>query len=77
MKIEYDEEADALYFQFLSCSAARTIDINEDIAVDLNGQGKIVGIEILNASKIINLNSFKTINLQMPAKYMPSITEQL
>ena len=76
MKIEYDEEADALYFQFLNCLAACTIDVGEDVAVDLNGKGKIVGIEILNASRNISLNCLKTIQVQVPAKYMPLAAEE-
>ena len=55
MKVEYDKEADAAYI-YLKASiedgeAKKTITAKDDIIFDLDEKGKILGIEILNASK--------------------------
>ncbi len=52
MRITYDPEADALYICFQKQPAvAETHQVNDDIAVDLDEQGQIVGLELLFASK--------------------------
>lgn len=58
MKIEakYDKEADAAYLSLKKIKkgeAVKTISLNEDIIIDLDKKGKILGIEILNASKTL------------------------
>jgi Uncharacterized conserved small protein len=51
MKIEYDPEVDALYIEFRDVYADRNIDIEEGVSVDLDADGHIVGLEILDASE--------------------------
>jgi len=51
MKIEYDVEVDALYIEFRDVHADRNIDIEEGVSIDLDADGHIVGIEILDASE--------------------------
>ena len=48
--IDYDQEADVLYFSFRKPQRAKkTVEINEDILIRKDGT-QIVGITILNAS---------------------------
>ncbi len=61
MKITYDKEADAAYI-YLEGSiedgeAKKTVELNDNIIVDFDKEGKLLGIEILNASKILNKKS--------------------
>ena len=51
MKIEYDPEVDALYIELRDVNADRNIDIEEGVSVDLDAEGHIVGLEILDASQ--------------------------
>ena len=54
MKTTYDKEADAAYIYFKDISAGEvfaTISLNENINVDLNKEGRTLGMEILNATK--------------------------
>lgn len=51
MKITYDPEADALYIELRNVQAADATDIEEGVSVDLDQDGHIIGIEILDASK--------------------------
>ena len=50
MKITYDPEADALYIALRDVPAVDGIDIEEGVSVDLDKDGHIIGIEILDAS---------------------------
>ncbi len=67
MKVELDKETDAAYIYFKDIGEGEvknTISLNESINIDLDNQGKIVGIEILDASRnlpIANLNEFISI----------------
>ncbi len=51
MKIKYDSEVDALYIELRDILAAKNIDIEEGVTIDLDKDGHIVGIEILDAQE--------------------------
>ena len=51
MKIRYDKEADALYIDLLDLSYMESEEIAPGIIVDYSKDGRIVGIEVLNASQ--------------------------
>ncbi len=50
MKVTYDEKADALYIAFGE-GPATVQEVAEGIALDWNGEDKLLGIEILDASR--------------------------
>ena len=50
MRITYDAEVDALYIQFLEATVT-TEHLAEGIAADYDAEGKLAGIEILDAVK--------------------------
>ncbi len=50
MRITYDSEVDALYIRFLEATVT-TQHVAEGIAVDYAADGRIAGIEILDARK--------------------------
>ena len=51
MKLEYDREIDALYSKLGNQKPDGVIEISEGVNLDTTHENKIVGIEILNASK--------------------------
>jgi uncharacterized protein YuzE len=54
MKAKYDESVDAMYIELKETKPKivdKTIALNEDLIVDFDKDKKIIGIEILNASK--------------------------
>jgi len=61
MKFEYDKEADAAYIYLEDAiakgEAEKTIELNDNIIVDFDKNGKLLGIEILSASKVLNQKS--------------------
>ena len=51
MKIEYDREVDALYVRLQEKYVARTVEIEEGLNLDLDDRGKLIGLEILDATE--------------------------
>ena len=58
MKFEYDKEADAGYiyieYPIKEGEAKKTIQLNDNIILDFDAKDKLLGVEILNASKILD-----------------------
>lgn len=58
MKFEYDKEVDAAYiyiqFPIKEGEAKKTIELNNNIILDFNDEDELIGIEVLNASKVLN-----------------------
>ncbi len=58
MKFEYDKEADAAYIYLVypvkEGEAKNTVELKENIMLDFDSNGKLLGMEILNASKVLN-----------------------
>jgi uncharacterized protein YuzE len=53
MKISYDKEADALYIRLLEGEyECRVVRLTDDIALDFAAGEKLVGIEVLVASRL-------------------------
>ncbi|MEK9177659.1 MAG: DUF2283 domain-containing protein [Patescibacteria group bacterium] len=50
MKFNYDRIADAVYLNLNKGKVKKTIEMNNDVVVDMGEKGKIIGIEILNFS---------------------------
>src|SRR4030042_3654321 len=48
MKIEYDNYAKARYIRLQEKERGRTIEINENLNIDLDEKGNLIGVEILN-----------------------------
>ncbi|MCD6129965.1 MAG: DUF2283 domain-containing protein [Deltaproteobacteria bacterium] len=51
MEIKYDKEVDALYIRFLKEKVYDSEEIAAGIVADYTRDNKIVGVEVLNASK--------------------------
>ncbi len=69
MKIEYSKKVDALYVQFREVSVAKSKEIEEGVVVDLDKNGHIVGIEILDASERLSVEDLANVSIEnMPLK---------
>ena len=55
MRIEYDPEVDALYIQFrpVAPGEAENRALSEDVIADYGPDGRLVGLEILDASVVL------------------------
>jgi len=64
MRITYDTEVDALYIRFIETTVT-TQHVGEGIAVDYAADGRIAGIEILDARKRVgDPEVFRRVTLQ-------------
>lgn len=66
MKIYYDEKSDLLYIRFEE-KKRQVVNkrVTEDIVLDMEDEEKIIGIEILDASKHVNLAKLLPINFEL------------
>ena len=51
VKTVYDKEADALYVRFSETAVLESEEVAEGVVLDFDAEGKIVAIEVLDASK--------------------------
>ena len=51
--IHYDKQSDVLYFGVQKGAEEEFAEIAPGIMVEINGKGKVIGVEVLNASKIL------------------------
>jgi len=65
MRVHYDDEVDALYLELGNESPEGVVEITEGVNLDTTSQGKIVGIEILDASKKIDLKTILSYTLEL------------
>ena len=63
MKVQYDKETDALYLELSNLEPDGVIEIAEGINVDTTSDGKLSGIEILDASQKIDLSTILSYTL--------------
>ena len=64
MKISYDKEVDAIYLKILDLKPEGVIEVAEGINIDVTVDGKIVGIEFLEATKKITIDSLLTYEIE-------------
>jgi uncharacterized protein YuzE len=65
MKVYYDKEVDVLYLKLGDQKPDGVIEIAEGINIDTTVNGKLTGIEILKASKKINIDTILSYTLEL------------
>jgi uncharacterized protein YuzE len=66
MKLNYHPETDSLYIDLAERPSAQSREISEGVVLDYDAEGKLVGIDIDNASNKVNLK--KLILSKLPSK---------
>jgi uncharacterized protein YuzE len=65
MIVHYDNEIDAVYIKLGNRKPDGVIEITEGVNIDTTAENKIVGIEILNASKKMNIKTILSYELEL------------
>ncbi len=65
MKISFDPKYDVLYLKFSEDKVADTIEVDGGVLIDYGDQGQMIGIEIINASSLINANPLQEIVIKI------------
>jgi uncharacterized protein YuzE len=63
MKLHYYPETDSLYIELKSAPGAETREIVQGLVVDVDANGDVVGFDIDNASRKLDLTKIETIAL--------------
>ena len=68
MKIEYDAQARALYFQVKEGAIADTVEIGDDVSADVDDQQEKLGIEFLDLDTFLSFlqDHGGTVSLPVP-----------
>jgi len=64
MKIEYDQEVDALYIRIQEKAVAHTREVEEGINLDFDETGKMIGFEIIGAVERYSLKDIFNISTE-------------
>jgi len=70
MKVHYDDEVDAIYIKLGNQKPDGVIEIAEGVNLDTTSENKLVGIEILDASKKMNIKTILSYELELDKKLM-------
>ena len=57
MKVTYDKDVNAVYIQLSLQQPEGVIEVADGINIDISSDGKIVGIELLDATEKVSLES--------------------
>ena len=68
MRVHYDTEVDAIYIKLGNQKPDGVVEIAEGVNLDTTSEDKIVGIEILNASKKMNIKTILSYQLELDEK---------
>ena len=59
MKFHYYPETDSLYIDLQERPGAESREVAPGVVLDLDAEGRLVGIDIQNASEVVNLSSLE------------------
>ena len=68
MRVHYDNKVDAIYIKLGNQKPDGVVEISEGVNLDMTSEDKIVGIEILNASKKMNIKTILSYELELDNK---------
>ncbi len=67
VKLHYHPETDSLYIELKAEPGAESREIVDGLVVDLNAKGEVVGFDIDQASKHLDLTTLETVALPLRA----------
>ena len=67
MKLNYYPETDSLYIDLASRTSVDSIEVSEGVVLDYDAEGNLVGIDIDEASRKLDLSEIATSHVPIPA----------
>jgi uncharacterized protein YuzE len=68
LKLNYYPETDSLYIDLSSKPSAESQEVSEGVVLDYDAEGNLVGIDIDNASRKLDLRELVTHQIPLAAK---------
>ncbi|MCB0064076.1 MAG: DUF2283 domain-containing protein [Caldilineaceae bacterium] len=67
MKFHYYPETDSLYIELSENVSSDSREVNPGVVLDFDANGNLVGIDVDNASKVVNLTRLEANSLPLQA----------
>ncbi|MGH7412076.1 MAG: DUF2283 domain-containing protein [Candidatus Methylomirabilis sp.] len=64
MKLKVDKDSDALYFRLDESAVVESEEVQPGIILDLNAEGSVVGIEMLNLSRRVSPERVRVLHFE-------------
>lgn len=64
MKVYYDKEVDSIYLELTKLKPEGVIEVIEGMNIDVTSDGRIVGIELLDATQKVSFDSLLTYEIE-------------
>jgi uncharacterized protein YuzE len=64
MRLRIDRENDAVYLRLDDSKVMESEEVQPGVVLDFNADGHVVGIELLNVSQRLSIDSLKTFQLE-------------
>ena len=75
MRITYDEDVDAMYIYLIEGDhECRTVCLNDDVVLDFDARERLVGIEILDAKRVLGKGKLPRVLIDSLALTAPPAT---
>ena len=72
MKIEYSKQVDVLYIHLREVPVVESRDVEEEITLDFDAKGHLVGLEVLDASERMGLSNLVNVSIEnLPLERVP------
>jgi uncharacterized protein YuzE len=72
LHIEYDLEANALYFKLDKGKFSKTIELNPTMYLDVDKEGRPLGLEVLDARAFLDRMEYEKGQLELPPEVSQS-----
>lgn len=59
MRFHYDPEADSLYIDLADRASTESTEVAEGVVLDFDAEGRLVGIDIDHASRVVDLSKLE------------------
>ena len=69
LRIRYDADADAMYFRLRDGTVAETVEIEQMVYVDLDADGRPLGVEFVVASEFLAFFARQAGEFALPARF--------
>ncbi len=67
MKLNYYPETDSLYIDLSSRTSVESVEVSDGVVLDYDAEGNLVGIDIDEASRKLDLSEVATSHVPIPA----------
>ncbi len=68
MNIRYDQSSDAVYIRLKESKYSESDEISNNIILDFDKKGNVIGIEILDASNYLDINELSSVKFEVNKK---------